>query len=163
MVISFVVAMARNRVIGRDNRLPWHLPADLRHFKALTWGKPVLMGRRTCASIGKPLPGRTNIVVSRDPGFRAPGVTVVRSIDEGLAAAADAPELMVIGGASLYRALLPKAGRIYLTVIAADFEGDTWFPELPEGQWREVEREEHAPDEKNPYPYCFLRLERVAR
>lgn len=154
--------MDRNRLIGRDNALPWRLPADLAHFKAVTLGKPILMGRKTYESIGRPLPGRHNIVISRNPDFSAPGCTVVASVDAALAAAGDVPEVMVIGGAQLYAELLPHAQRIYLTRIEAGFEGDAWFPELPGDLWRERERSEHAPDDKNPHPYTFLVLERVS-
>jgi dihydrofolate reductase len=162
VVIAIVVAMADNRVIGQDNRLPWHLPADLRHFKQLTVGKPVMMGRKTHESIGRPLPERTNIVVTRDRSYTAPGCVVVHSIESALKAAADHEEVMVIGGMDFYWQLLPKADRIYLTLVHAEFEGDALFPELDERQWREVERVDCAPDEKNPWPYSFIRLERVA-
>lgn len=158
-ILSFVVAMARNGVIGRDNQLPWRLPADLRHFKAITMDKPVVMGRKTFDSIGRPLPGRANIVVTRDPAYRAEGCRVVHSIEAALAAAGDAAEVMIIGGADFYRQLLPRADRIYLTFIDAEFEGDTWFPELDPARWQERSREDHAPDEQNPYPYSFILLE----
>lgn len=160
MIISLIVAMDRNGLIGHGNALPWRLPADLRHFKAVTLGKPIVMGRRTHESIGRPLPGRTNIVISRDPDYMAPGCTVVASIDAALAAAGGAPEVMLIGGAQLYTELLPRAQRIYLTHIDAAFEGDTWFPALTPADWRELERSEHVPDEHNPYPYSFVLLER---
>lgn len=160
-ILSFVVAMARNGVIGRDNQLPWRLPADLRHFKTVTMGKPIIMGRKTYDSIGRPLPGRTNIVVTRDPAYQAEGCLVVHSIEEALAAAGDAAEVMVIGGAEFYRQLLPRADRIYLTRIDAEFEGDTWFPELDPARWQERSREDHAPDADNPYPYSFVVLESV--
>jgi dihydrofolate reductase len=159
--IAIVVAMADNRVIGRDNRLPWHLPADLRHFKQVTVGKPVLMGRKTHESIGRPLPERTNIVVTRDRSYEAPGCIVVHSIESALKAAGDHEEVMVIGGTDFYWQLLPKADRIYLTLVHAEFEGDALFPELDECEWREVERADCAPDEKNPWPYSFIRLERI--
>ena len=162
MRITLIVAMDRNRLIGAGNRLPWHLPADLAHFKRTTLGKPVLMGRRTFKSIGRPLPGRHNIVLTRDPRWRAEGVSVVHSTDEALRAAGDADELMVIGGAELYRQMLPRADRIHLTQVGHAFEGDTWFPELAPGQWRELSREDHAPDERNPWPYSFRVLERVS-
>lgn len=161
MLISFVVAMARNHVIGNHNQLPWRLPADLQHFKAVTMGKPVVMGRKTFDSIGRPLPGRTNIVVTRDVAYQAEGCVVVHSIDEALRAAGDVAEVMVIGGAEFYRQLLPRADRIHLTRIDAEFEGDAWFPELNDAEWREVAREAHAPDEKNPHAYAFVTLERV--
>lgn len=161
MIISLVVAMDRNRLIGRGNALPWHLPADLAHFKSVTMGKPIVMGRKTYESIGRPLPGRHNIVVSRNPDFSAPGCTVVASVEAALAAAGDAPEVMVIGGAQVYAEALPRAQRIYLTRVDAAFEGDAWFPALDAAVWRECHRTEHAPDDRNPYPYVFLVLERV--
>ena len=160
MLLSLVAAMDRNLVIGVDGRLPWHLPADLAHFKRITLGKPVLMGRGTFESIGRPLPGRHNIVITRDPGFRAEGCTVVHSVEAGIAAAMPAPELMVIGGASVYAHCLPRAGRMYLTRIEADFAGDALFPPWNPEEWREVERRQFAPDERNPYPYRFEVLER---
>jgi dihydrofolate reductase len=158
-ILSFVVAMARNRVIGKDNGLPWRLPADLRHFKVITMGKPIIMGRKTFDSIGRPLPGRTNIVVTRDPAYQAEGCVVAHSIEAALAAAGEAEEVMIIGGADFYRQLLPRADRIYLTRIDAEIEGDTWFPELDAAQWRERSREDHVPDADNPYPYSFIVLE----
>jgi dihydrofolate reductase len=161
--IAIVVAMADNRVIGRDNRLPWHLPADLRHFRQVTVGKPVVMGRKTHESIGRPLPERTNIVVTRDRSYQAQGCIVVHSIESALKAAGDREEVMVIGGTDFYQQLLPKADRIYLTLVHTQFEGDARFPELDEREWREVERTDCAPDEKNPWPYSFIRLERVTR
>jgi len=161
--IAIIVAMAENRTIGRDNRLPWHLPADLRHFKQLTMGKPVLMGRRTHESIGRALPERTNIVISRDRNYTAPGCIVAHSLDRALEAAADGAEVMVIGGTELYRQLLPRADRIYLTLVHAEFEGDAFFPELAAEEWREAERTDCPPDEKNPWPYSFVRLDRIRR
>ena len=161
MRIVLIAALDRNGLIGRDNDLPWRLPADLGHFKRHTLGKPILMGRRTWESLGKPLPGRHNIVVTRDPGYRAEGATVVDSLDAALAAAGEAEEVMVIGGAAFYRAMLPRADRLLLTRIDAAFDGDTWFPEIDPDAWRETEREAHAPDERNPYPYAFVTLERV--
>ncbi len=161
MRLSLVAAMDRNRLIGADDRLPWRLPADLAHFKRLTLGKPVLMGRRTFESIGRPLPERHNIVVTRDPGFRADGCTVVHSIEAGLAAAAAASEVMVIGGASVYAQCLARAGRMYLTRIDAEFEGDTFFPAWNPSEWREVESRAFEPDERNAYPYRFEVLERL--
>lgn len=161
MRLSLVAAMDRNRLIGAGDRLPWRLPADLAHFKRLTLGKPVLMGRRTFESIGRPLPERHNIVVTRDRGFRAEGCTVAHSLDAGLAAAAPAPEVMVIGGASVYAQCLARAGRMYLTRIDAELEGDTFFPAWDPAEWREVERREFQPDARNAYPYRFEVLERV--
>jgi dihydrofolate reductase len=158
-LLTCVVAMDRQRLIGADNRLPWHLPADLAHFKRLTLGGTLLMGRRTCESIGRPLPQRRSIVLSRDPGFQAEGCTVVGSVEEALDAAGDIPEIFIIGGARLFEQLLPRCQRLHLTVIEHEFEGDTWMPELDEG-WQEISREAHAPDERNAWPYQFITLER---
>ena len=158
MKISMIAAMAHDRVIGLDNQMPWHLPADLAHFKRVTLGKPVLMGRKTFESIGRPLPGRRNLVISRNPGFKAPGIEVFSSIDEVLAtlSEAEAPdELMVIGGGHLYGQLLPRADSLYLTRIDLAVAGDTRFPAFEEDEWHCVERDPHEPDEKNPHPYCF--------
>lgn len=160
VLISLIVAMDRNRLIGRGNALPWHLPADLAHFKAVTMGKPIVMGRKTYESIGRPLPGRHNIVISRNPEFSAPGCTVVASVDAALAAAGDVDEAMVIGGAQLYVELLPRARRIYLTRIDAAFDGDAWFPELDTTAWQEIEHSAQAADARNAYAYSFLTLER---
>ncbi len=165
-VLAIVVAAASNGVIGRDGGLPWHLPADLRHFRDVTMGKPMLMGRKTFESIGRPLPGRTSIVATRDPGWSAEGVRVVTSVEEGLAlgreiATADAvDELMLVGGAQLYAALLPRVQRIYLTQVHMEVRGDAHFPLLDDRQWREVTREDHAADEKNPCSYSYRVLER---
>lgn len=161
MIISFVVAMDRNRLIGSGNTLPWHLPADLKHFKNVTLGKPIIMGRRTHESIGRPLPGRQNIVVTRNPEYQAEGCDVVNSFEAALTAAQDAEEVMVIGGSHLFAYALDQTDRIYLTVIEHDFEGDVWLPEWDDNAWREVSREHHDPDEKNPCPYRFVVLERV--
>jgi dihydrofolate reductase len=161
MKISIIVAMAANRVIGCDNRLPWHLPADLAHFKAITMGKPIVMGRKTWESIGRPLPGRTNIVITRDRGYQAPGCVVVHSIEAALEAARGQDEVMIIGGAEFYRQVLPQADTLYLTCVAGEFAGDTFFPVLADGEWREVACEAHAADEKNPHAYRFITLERV--
>lgn len=159
MKISYVVAIDRKRVIGHNNALPWYLPADLQFFKRTTMGGTMLMGRRTWESIGRPLPGRVSIVMTRNPDYRAEGVQVVHSLDEAIRAAGDAPELFVIGGASLFVDMLPMVDRIYLTRIDHEFQGDTWFPEIGP-QWREVSRESHLPDEKNRYSYTFVTLER---
>ncbi len=160
MKISLIAAMADNGVIGRNNRLPWRLSADLQRFKALTMGKPIVMGRKTWESIGRPLPGRTNIVVTRDVGYRAEGCVVVHSVDQALEVAAGSDEVMVIGGANLYQQLLGRADRLYLTQVRADVEGDAWFPGFDRAQWREVERESHSRDEKNEFDYAFVTLER---
>jgi dihydrofolate reductase len=160
-LFTLVVAMARNGVIGRDNAMPWHLPEDLKRFKALTMGKPMLMGRKTFEAIGKPLPGRTSLVLTRDLGWRAQGVTVVRSLDDAFEKSADAPELCVVGGAEIYKLTLPVAQRIHLTRVHADIEGDTVFPDFDLSQWREVERKEYPADDKNALATTFLTLERI--
>lgn len=157
---ALVVAMSRNRVIGRDNRLPWRLPADLAFFKRVTMGHPVIMGRRTYESIGKPLPGRLNIVVSGNPDYSAPGCTVVHSMEEAYRAAGDAEEVSIIGGSAIFEAALPAADRIYLTEVDAEVEGDVYFPAFDRAQWKETELERHAPDERHAYPFRILRLER---
>jgi len=160
VIRSLVVAMARNRVIGRDNQLPWRLPADLAYFKRVTMGHPIIMGRRTYESIGRPLPGRLNIVVSRNPQFSAPGCTVVPSLAEAWRAAGDAEEVCVIGGTSIFAEALPAADRIHLTEVEAEVPGDTWFPEFDRGEWTEREVERHAPDERHAYPFRIVVLER---
>jgi dihydrofolate reductase len=157
---SLVVAMAHNRVIGIDNALPWRLPAELAHFKRVTLGHPIIMGRKTYESIGRPLPGRMNIVVSRNRGFVAPGCTVVDSLDKAYAAAGNVDEVSIIGGTSLFEAALPTADCIYLTEIEADVEGDTWFPEFDRSRWHEREIARHPADEKHAYPFRIVQLER---
>jgi dihydrofolate reductase len=159
-MISLIVAAAENNVIGRDGRLPWHLPADLRRFKSLTMGKPIVMGRRTFESIGKPLPGRRNIVVTRRAGYEAPGCEVVGSIDAALAAAVDADEIMVIGGGDVYRQLLPRADRIFFTRVHFECDGDAIFPELDADEWRVAEEETHAADAANEHAFTAITLER---
>lgn len=168
MIISLIAAMGNNRVIGINNTLPWRLPADLKHFKKITMGKPILMGRKTYESIGKPLPGRTNIIVTNDRDYQAPGCVVTHTVDEALAAAqgragttaTNGEEIMVIGGASFYEQLLPRAQRLYLTLIHEDFAGDAWFPAFNHAEWSEVEHTDCEPDEANPYHYSFVVLER---
>lgn len=159
--ISLIAAMDRNRVIGAAGELPWHLPADLRWFRRHTQGKPVVMGRRTWQAIGRPLPERPNIVVSGTPDFAAPGATVVPDLQSALSAAEDAPEVMIIGGGVLFGDTLHLADRLYLTVVDAEFSGDTWFPLFDTGEWRETLREAHEPDARNAHPYTFLVFERV--
>lgn len=161
-VLSLIVAASENGVIGRAGGMPWHLPADLGHFRRTTMGKPIIMGRRTFESIGRALPGRRNIVVSRRGAFARAGIEAAASLAGALALAGDAPEVMVTGGAALYRAALPGARRIYLTRVHANVEGDTYFPELAEDEWRELSRERRAPDEKNPCAVSFIVLERIA-
>lgn len=151
--------MARNGVIGRGNAMPWHLPADLKRFKALTLGKPILMGRKTYESIGRALPGRDNLVLTRARDWRAEGVTVVHSVDEALQQAAASAELVVIGGAEVYQLTLPLARRIYLTHVLADVDGDTFFPPFSPSEWRDIECSEHAADERHAYAMSFVTLE----
>lgn len=159
-LLSAVFAASDNNVIGRDNALPWHLPADLAYFKRVTMGKPILMGRRTYQSIGRALPGRRNLVMSRGD-FSAEGVETVHSLDEALRLVEGVPELANIGGAQVLLAALPRTDRIYLTRVHGQFEGDTFLPELPSNQWREVAREERPADERNPYDMSFLVLDRI--
>jgi dihydrofolate reductase len=153
--ITLIVAVADSGVIGRENTLPWHLPEDLKRFKRLTMGKPMVMGRKTFESIGKPLPGRQNIVVTRDANYHRDGVTVVHGLDAALRAAGDAPEIMVIGGAELFRLCLPAAGRIHLTRVHGDIAGDVLWPALDLREWRMVERERHEADERHAYAMTF--------
>jgi dihydrofolate reductase len=162
-LVSLIVAMARDGVIGRDNGMPWHLPDDLKRFKSLTMGKPMLMGRKTFDSIGKPLPGRTSLVMTRDLGWQAPpGVLVVRSLDEALQKVGTVPELAVIGGAEIFRLTLPIADRIHLTRIHADIPGDIVFPSFDISEWRESERVEHPADERHAHAMTFSTLERAS-
>jgi len=158
--VSLIVAMARNRVIGINNTLPWHLPADLKHFKTLTTGHHIVMGRKTYQSIGKPLPGRTSVVVTRNPGYAPPGVITVNSIEAAVSACGDDDEIFVIGGAELYRQAMAFADRVYLTEIDAEIPGDAHFTELDSKQWQETGRISHVSDEKNPYPYHFVVYDR---
>lgn len=160
MLISLIAAMDRNHLIGADGSLPWHLPADLKRFKAITMGKPIVMGRKTYESIGQPLPGRHNIVVTRNRNYRAPGCTVVHSPDAALAAAGNAEEILIAGGGQLYRHFLPQAHRLYLTLIEATFSGDTYFPYFSEEEWERILEEEHEADEENPYDFRFIILAR---
>jgi len=160
--LAIVVAATDNGVIGRDGRLPWHLPDDLKRFKSLTLGKPVLMGRKTYDSIGKPLVDRPNIVLTRNPGWEAPHVIVVHSLAEALKRARPATELMVIGGADIFALCLPLTGRIHLTQVHSDLPGDTYFTLPSSADWREVAREEHAADARHAAAFSFRTLERVA-
>jgi dihydrofolate reductase len=159
-IISLIWAMARNGVIGRNNTLPWRLPADLQHFRRVTLGHHVVMGRKNYQDIGHALPGRTNIVVTRQPDWHAPGCVVVHSVDEALREAANDTEVFVIGGAEIYAQTLGRAQRLYLTEIDADIAGDTYFPPFDRGEWRELQRLYHPADDKNPHPYSFVLLER---
>ena len=159
-LISLIAALADNRVIGKDNRLLWHLPADLQHFKMLTLDKPIVMGRKTWESLPGLLPRRTHIVISRNPDYRAEGCILVPSPEAAIRAAGAVPEVVVVGGEAIYRHLLPQADRMYLTLVHHTFEGDARFPQWDPAQWRESEREEFPADEKNPYDFSFVTLER---
>jgi dihydrofolate reductase len=163
--IALIWAMARNRVIGRHNALPWRLPVDMKHFRELTTGHPVLMGRKTFESLGRPLPNRINIVITSDRHYAPQGCLVAHSLDEALALAVqhvppNDPEIFVIGGEQLYTQMLSRADRLYMTRVEIDAEGDAWFPEFDLGTWREIQRDAHPADDKNPYPCTFLTLER---
>ena len=160
MIISLIAAMDRNRLIGNRNQLPWHLPADLAHFKKITLNKPILMGRKTYESIGRPLPGRQNIVLTHNRSLNIEGVTVVNSLEEAIESLKDASELMVIGGSTLYELALPQAQRMYLTYVDGEFEGDAWFPEFDENEWNISELVTQEPDEKNSYGCRFITYER---
>ena len=159
-ILSMIVAHAHNRVIGKDNDMPWHLPADLAYFKKTTLGKPVIMGRKTYESIGRPLPGRLNIVISRDPSYVAEGTTSVTSVDEALKAAGEVEEIMVIGGGAIYAHCLPKADRLYITHIDADIDGDTQFPEYDLSEWDKTASNIFVADEKNQYDLDFCVYQR---
>lgn len=157
---SIIVAMAKNRIIGRNNALPWHLSPDLKHFKALTMGHAIIMGRKTYESIGKPLPGRTSVIITRQPGYQVPGATVASSVDQALQACSEYAESFVIGGAELYRQTLGRCQRMYITEIQQDFDGDTFFPEFSRDQWRETSREKHRLDDGSELEYHFVVLDR---
>lgn len=151
--------MASNRVIGSDNKMPWHLSADLKKFKQITLGSPIVMGRKTFESIGRPLPGRTNIIISRNPAYQQAGCMVANSLDAALAmGCASADEIFIIGGAALYEALLPRADKLYLTLIHSPFEGDTLFPAIDFKQWSECERTDIDDDPTVAFSYSFLTL-----
>ena len=159
--LAMVVAHTRNRVIGRDNAMPWHLPADPRYFRQLTTGHPILIGRKTHQAIGRPLPGRRNLVLTRQSALVLPGVECVTDIAAALALCGDLPLLFVIGGAEVYRQLLPRAQRLYVTEIDADIEGDAWFPALADGEWTETGRVRREADESNAHALEFVTLERA--
>lgn len=162
-----IVAMAENRVIGINNKLPWYLPNDLKYFKQVTMGKPIIMGRKTFESIGKPLPGRANIVITRNEGWLAEGVKVAHSLDQAYAIAEaigeidGQSELMIIGGDQIYQSSLTAVDRIYLTQVHAHVEGDAWFPEVNWDTWKEVAREDFIAEGPNPYDYSFVVFDRV--
>lgn len=164
--LAMIVARSRNGVIGRDNQLPWRLPEDLRYFKRMTVGKPVIMGRNTWESLGRPLPDRNNIVITRNTHFSAHGATVVNDLEtalllaDALADARKTNEIMIIGGAQIYAAALPQVTRAYITEVDADIAGDAFFPAMDAREWQETARETFAACEKNPYNYSFVTLER---
>ncbi|MGI2936740.1 type 3 dihydrofolate reductase [Vibrio diabolicus] len=159
MTISMIAAMADNRIIGKDNQMPWHLPADFAWFKRCTMGKPVVMGRKTYESIGRPLPGRLNIVISRDETLKIEGVTTVTSIEQALEVAGDVEEVMIIGGGAIYAACLPMANKLYVTHIEAAIDGDTQFPDWGD-EFKETYSETYQADEKNAYNMRFTVLEK---
>ena len=162
MKIAMIAAVAENNAIGINNKLPWYLPGDLRYFKAATMGKPIVMGRKTFESLRKPLPGRTNIVMTRDASWSHEGVKVVGNLEEAVEVAENvalidgASELMIIGGEQIYRQALPKADRLYLTRVGQSFEGDAFFPTLEDDQWQEIAREDHESDDGLKYSYLVL-------
>lgn len=162
MRVSLIAAIAENRVIGSRNALPWRLPADLRHFRELTTGHPVIMGRRNYESIGRPLARRTNIVVTRRRDFDAPGCIVVNSLEDAFAACREAADVFVIGGAEIYAQAMDRATRLCLTLVHAAVAGDTLFPPLDWSAWRETAHERHEPDDDHAYPYSFVTLERAS-
>ncbi|WP_039984635.1 type 3 dihydrofolate reductase [Vibrio owensii] len=159
MIISMIAAMADNRIIGKDNQMPWHLPADFAWFKRCTMGKPVVMGRKTHESIGRPLPGRLNIVISRDASLSIEGVTTVTSIEQALEVAGEVEEVMIIGGGAIYAACLPMANKLYVTHIEAEIDGDTQFPDWG-SEFKETYSEAYQADEKNAYNMRFTVLEK---
>jgi len=161
MIISIIAAMDKNRLIGSENGLPWHLPADFKHFKEVTLGKPVIMGRKTYESIGRPLPGRKNIVVSRS-GFQAEGIESADSIDAALQLVSDAEDVMIIGGANFYAQMIAKAQFMYLTHVDATCEGDAWFPKYNESEWKKVESKNVPADDKNNYSFTISKYKREA-
>ncbi|MFD0619017.1 dihydrofolate reductase [Paenibacillus sp. GCM10027629] len=162
MGLSFVWAMGQNRVIGVDNKLPWRLPSDMAYFRRVTMGKTVLMGRKTYESIGKPLPNRRNVILTRSADYEAPGCEVIHSFEE-VARLAENEEIMVIGGAEIYKQLLPIADRLHVTEIGASFEGDAFFPVFPMEEWKVVERTKGVVDEKSIYPHEFVVYERLSK
>lgn len=160
MIVSIVVAIAENNAIGKDNKLLWHLPKDLKHFKEITTGGTVIMGRKTYDSVGRPLPNRRNIIITRQQ-IEIPGCEVVNSIGAALDLCRDEAEVFIVGGAEVYKQVMPLTDRIFLTIVHKNFEADTYFPEIKKDTWKETERKDYEPDEKNPLPYSFITLERA--
>ncbi len=161
MNLSIIVALSENNVVGINNQLPWHLSADLKRVKALTMGHHLIMGRKTFESIGRPLPGRTNVIITRNKDFKAEGCVTVSSLIEALEKAKDDTEAFIFGGGEVFREGLPKVNKIYMTRIHRNFEGDTHFPELKSEEWKEISREDFNADEKNNYNYSFIDLVRI--
>ena len=161
--LSIIVAMAKNRVIGADGGIPWHLPEELKRFKSLTLGHHLIMGRKTWESIGRLLPGRTTVIVTRQRGYRAPGAQVAHSLDEAIAACGADDEIFVIGGAELYAQSLARAGRLYLTTVDAEVAGDTVMPEYAASDWREVSAVSFAADERHRFPFRCVTYERIRK
>ncbi len=161
MKISMIAAMTEDRVIGIKNTLPWKLPNDMKWFRQNTMGKPIVMGRKTFESFGaKPLPGRTNIIITRDENYQAEDSIVVHSVEDAIKAVGDVDEVMIIGGASFYEQMLPRADRLYLTFVHAQLDGDAWFPEIDNKDWNRVEKIDHKSDDKNRYAHSFIVLDR---
>ncbi len=160
MKLSLIVAMAANRTIGINNQMPWHLSADLKKFKKITMGQPIIMGRKTFESIGRPLPGRKNIIISHNPDYQQQGCLVFNDLDSALQSCAESNEVFVIGGATLYAATLVRADRLYITEIQQTFDGDTWFPEIEQEQWQEVAREDINDDNSVDFNYSFIVYEK---
>ena len=160
MKISIIVAMDRNHVIGSEGDLPWHISSDLQNFKKITMGKPIIMGRKTHESIGRPLPGRENIILTRDKDYRVEGCTVLNSLDEVIEHCKDIDEIMITGGSEIYQLALDKASKLYLTEVHTEIDGDTHFPEFDKGDWEEISRENFKADEKNDFDYSFVVLKR---
>lgn len=160
MKIILIAALAHNRVIGKDNKMPWHLPADLQHFKKLTVGKPIIMGRKTFESLGRPLPGRLNVVITRQHDYTVEGCKLYHNLSTALSELRDFSEVVIMGGSEIYTLSIELADLMYLTYIDLDVAGDTFFPAWSDDHWREISREEHVADEKNPHSYAFVTLEK---
>lgn len=158
--ISLIVAMSENGIIGQDNHLPWHLPNDLKHFKALTIGKPIIMGRKTYESIGKPLPGRQNIIITKSLNLQIPGCNMAHSVSEALALTTNAPEVMVVGGDEIYRLFFPLVSCMHITYVHTVLKGDVSFLAYEPKEWQEIAKEHHQQDEKHAYDYSFVTLVR---
>ncbi len=160
MIVSIVVAISENHAIGKDNKLLWYLPKDLKHFKEITTGHTVIMGRKTYDSVGKPLPNRRNIIVTRQH-IEIPGCEAVNSVEAALNLCRNEDEVFIVGGAEIYKLAMPLTDKIFLTIVHENFDADTYFPEIKEDIWKETARVDHEPDEKNPLPFSFITLERA--